>query len=202
MHIEESFWMVCPQFCKSVTFLRYIKNDNPSHWCQRMQILTWYLHCGRCCVVVFWQSMIVICLMVSLPSMSLAWRGSCLVDQLYHCYCCDLSLSKIIITSHLTTSSLLTYHDLLPHLQVQMWNPGIEETVLVAHWVMNDVDRCQVVFISYHLVKHGVSFDGALAQVTEVYSVDDKKVCKSFWVCKGRFCFRGLKHDKQFRAGV
>ena len=39
--------------------------------------------------------------------------------------------------------------------------------------MIHGVDRCQVGFTSCHLVKHGDKFDGALAQVTEVYNVDD-----------------------------
>ena len=56
---------------------------------------------------------------------------------------------------------------------MQIYNAGIEETALTVSWVMDDVDRCRVGFTSWHLVKHGDKFDGALAQVIELCSVDD-----------------------------
>ena len=60
----------------------------------------------------------------------------------------------------------------------------------MAYWVMDGVDRCQVGCTSWHLVKHGDVFDCMLAQVTEVYSVDDisnqkrQKVYKNFGLAK------------------
>ena len=47
-------------------------------------------------------------------------------------------------------------------------NAGVEETALAVYWVMDSVDRCQVGFTSWHLMKHGDKFDGALTQVTEM----------------------------------
>ena len=49
-----------------------------------------------------------------------------------------------------------------------------EETALAAYWVMNGVDRCQVAFVLWHLIKHMDKYNGELVQVTDVYSaVDD-----------------------------
>ena len=55
---------------------------------------------------------------------------------------------------------------------------------------MDAVDSCWVGFTPGHLVKYGDKFDGALAQVTEVYSVNDasnhkrQKVYKNFGFAK------------------
>ena len=99
---------------------------------------------------------------------------------------CWLLSSRIIITSHLTPSALVTDHNIFPHLQVEICNAGIEETVLAVYWVIDGVDRCWVGFTSWHLVKHRDKFDCALAQAMEVYIADDvskqkrQKVYKSF----------------------
>ena len=76
---------------------------------------------------------------------------------------------------------------------MQTCNTGVEETALAAYWVTDGVDRCQVNFTPWHLVKDEDKFDGVLAQVTEVYSVDDtnnhkkKKVYKNFGFAKAVF---------------
>ena len=64
---------------------------------------------------------------------------------------------------------------------------------MTAYWVMDGVDMSQVGFTSWHLVKHSGKFDGALTQVTEVYSVNDtsnhkrQKVYKNFGFAKANF---------------
>ena len=86
---------------------------------------------------------------------------------------CWLLSSQITVTFHLTLSTLVTHHNIFPHLQVKIYNAGIEETALVIYWMTDGVDSCWVGFTSWHLVKHGDKFDGALAQVTTVYSAYD-----------------------------
>ena len=44
---------------------------------------------------------------------------------------------------------------------------------MAVYWMTDGVDRCLVEFAPWHLVKHGDKFDGALAQVMEVYTVND-----------------------------
>ena len=67
---------------------------------------------------------------------------------------------------------------------------GVEKTALAVYWVMDGVDRCQVGFTPWHFVKDGIKFDGELAQVMEVYSVNDtnnhkrQKVYKNFGFAK------------------
>ena len=71
---------------------------------------------------------------------------------------CWLFSSQIVLTSHLTLSTFIICHNIFPHLQVRICNTGDEETALAVYWVMDGVDRCQIGFISWHLVKHGTSF--------------------------------------------
>ena len=56
---------------------------------------------------------------------------------------------------------------------MQICNAGVEETALAVYRVMDGVDRCQVGFAPHHLVKDEDNFDGVLAQVTEVYGVNN-----------------------------
>ena len=64
------------------------------------------------------------------------------------------------------------------------------ETMLAVCWVNNGDDRCQVGFTSWNLSNHGDNIDGALAQVTMIYSADDvgkqkmQKVHKKFGFAK------------------
>ena len=67
--------------------------------------------------------------------------------------------------------------------------------MLAAYWVMDSVDRCHVGFTSWHLVMNKDKFDGTLAQVTEVYTVDDtsnekrQNVYKNFGFAKAVLIF-------------
>ena len=56
---------------------------------------------------------------------------------------------------------------------MQICNGGVNDSALAVYWVTDGVDKCQVGFTSCHLFKHCDKFDGALAQVTEVYSLND-----------------------------
>jgi hypothetical protein len=49
-------------------------------------------------------------------------------------------------------------------------NNGKEETAVAAFHVTDGIDQCHVGFLPRHFVPHASSFDGVLAQVTEVYS--------------------------------
>ena len=49
-------------------------------------------------------------------------------------------------------------------------NNGKEETAVAAFHVTDGIDQCHVGFLPRHFVPYALSFDGALAQVTEVYS--------------------------------
>ena len=54
--------------------------------------------------------------------------------------------------------------------RVQVLVEGREETAIACIWVTNGVDRCRVGFLMRHMVAHAMRYDGALAQITRVYS--------------------------------
>ena len=59
--------------------------------------------------------------------------------------------------------------------KVQVLVEGHEETAIACIWVTDGVDRCRVGFLMRHMVKQAVRYDGALAQVTRVFSGDKTK---------------------------
>ncbi len=73
--------------------------------------------------------------------------------------------------------------------KVQIVVDGREETVIAAYWVSDGIDCCRVDFLSCHMVKHAVRYNGALAQVTRVFSNDpmcsDTAECRMFHKNKG-----------------
>jgi hypothetical protein len=56
--------------------------------------------------------------------------------------------------------------------KVQVVVDGREETAIAAIWVTDGIDRCRVGFLKRHMVHHAARFDGALSQVTRVFSSD------------------------------
>ena len=62
--------------------------------------------------------------------------------------------------------------------RVQVLVEGREETAIACVWVTDGVDRCRVGFLMRHMVAHAMRYDGALAQVTRVYSGDSAE-CNS-----------------------
>jgi hypothetical protein len=69
--------------------------------------------------------------------------------------------------------------DVVVRLQkIQLMVEGKEETAITAIWVMGGIDRCHVGFVPRHMVRHAARYDGALAQVTRVFS-SDPETCDS-----------------------
>ncbi len=62
--------------------------------------------------------------------------------------------------------------------KIQLVVEGKEETAIAAIWVTDGIDRCRVGFIPRHMVRHAARYDGALAQVTRVFS-SDPETCNS-----------------------
>jgi hypothetical protein len=56
--------------------------------------------------------------------------------------------------------------------KIQLMVEGKEETAIAAIWVTDGIDRCRVGFVPRHMVRHAARYDGALAQVTRVFSGD------------------------------
>ncbi len=46
------------------------------------------------------------------------------------------------------------------------------------YWVSDGIDCCRVGFLHQHLVKHSKHYDGALAQITEMYCKDSESPSK------------------------
>ena len=73
--------------------------------------------------------------------------------------------------------------------KVQIMNSsGKEETAIAAYLVSDGIDQCRVGFLQRHFVAHARSFDGVLAQVTEVYSITSdspikRKKCRHNYGC-------------------
>jgi len=62
--------------------------------------------------------------------------------------------------------------------KIQLMVEGKEETAITAYWVTGGIDRCHVGFVPCHMVRHAPRYDGALAQVTRVFS-NDPETCDS-----------------------
>jgi hypothetical protein len=61
---------------------------------------------------------------------------------------------------------------------VQILVKGQEETAIAAIWINNGIDRCRVGFLPGHMVAHAARYDGAVVQVTHVFS-NDPTFCNS-----------------------
>ncbi len=69
--------------------------------------------------------------------------------------------------------------------KVQIMNSsGKEETAITAYLVSDGIDQCCVGFLHRHFAAHARSFDGVLAQVTEVYSITSasRRNVATIWV--------------------
>ncbi len=59
--------------------------------------------------------------------------------------------------------------------KVQILVDGFEETAIACYWVTDGIDRCRVGFLMRHMVAHAARYDGALAQVTRVFSGEEEE---------------------------
>jgi hypothetical protein len=62
----------------------------------------------------------------------------------------------------------------LRKVQIVNAKEGMEETAIPANWVSDGIDCCCMGFLQRHLVKHSKHYDGALAQITEIYSAESE----------------------------
>ena len=56
--------------------------------------------------------------------------------------------------------------------KIQILVEGREETAIAAMWINDGVDRCCVGFLPRHMLAHAARYDGAVAQITRVFSGD------------------------------
>ncbi len=54
--------------------------------------------------------------------------------------------------------------------EVQIVVDGRKEMAITAYWVSDGIDCCHIGFLPCHMVKHAMRYNGALAQVTHVFS--------------------------------
>ena len=76
--------------------------------------------------------------------------------------------------------------------KIQLMVEGKEETAIAAIWVTDGIDRCRVGFVPRHMVRHAARYDGALAQVTRVFS-SDLEVCD---MAERRVFFKNKGYDR------
>ena len=93
---------------------------------------------------------------------------------------------------HLNCGEVMAEDVIVRLRKVQVLVDGCEETAIACYWVTDGVDRCRVGFLMRHMVKHAARYDGALAQVTRVFS-DDEKECsreeRRMFHAKRGFCY-------------
>ncbi len=74
---------------------------------------------------------------------------------------------------HAGNCSQVMAKDMVVHLwKVQIQLEGREETAIAAYWVTHGIDCCHVGFLPCHMVRQAARYDGALVQVTHVFSND------------------------------
>jgi hypothetical protein len=56
--------------------------------------------------------------------------------------------------------------------KVQIVVDRCKEMAITANWVSDGIDHCRIGFHPCHIVKHAMRYNGALAQVTHVFSND------------------------------
>ena len=62
--------------------------------------------------------------------------------------------------------------------KVQVLIEGKKESAIAAFWVSDGVDRCRVGYLPKFHVTHWKSLEGALAQITEIYTEDSDSPTK------------------------
>ena len=62
--------------------------------------------------------------------------------------------------------------------KVQVLIDGKEESAITAFWVSDGVNRCRVGYLPKYHVTHWKSLEGALAQITEIYTEDSESPTK------------------------
>jgi hypothetical protein len=62
--------------------------------------------------------------------------------------------------------------------KIQLMVEGTEEMAIAAIWVTDGINCCHVGFVPRHMVRHAARYDGALAQVTHVFS-SNPETCDS-----------------------
>ena len=91
---------------------------------------------------------------------------------------------------HHTCGYVLAEDTLIQLQKHQVYINGHEQSAVGVYWVSDGVDRCLVGFLHHHQVKHLNKLEGALCQVTEVYSDNSESPTKCH------------KHKKNFGCAI
>jgi hypothetical protein len=96
---------------------------------------------------------------------------------------------------HKICGEVLTEDAVVRLKKFQLMVEGKVETAIAEMWVMDGINRCHDGFVPCHMVKHSVWYNGALAQVTCIFS-GDPETCNSaerclFFKNKG-FCLASI----------
>ena len=91
---------------------------------------------------------------------------------------------------HHTCGCVLAEDTLVQLQKCQVYINGYEQSAGGVYWVSDGVDRCLVGFLHRHQIKHLSKLEGALCQVTEVYSDNSDSPTKHH------------KHKKNFGCAI
>ena len=91
---------------------------------------------------------------------------------------------------HHTCGCVLEEDSLVQLRKHQVYINGHEQSAVGVYWVSDGVDRCLVGYLHHHQVKHLNKLEGALCQVTEVYSDNSDSPTKQH------------KHKKNFGCAI
>jgi hypothetical protein len=73
---------------------------------------------------------------------------------------------------HLNCGEVMANNVVVHLRKVQILVKGQEETAIAAVWINDGIDRCCIGFLPCHMVAHAARYDGAVAQVTRIFSDD------------------------------
>jgi hypothetical protein len=79
---------------------------------------------------------------------------------------------------HLNCGEVMVNNVVVRLQKVQILVEGQEETAIATIWINNGINRCRIGFLPCHMVAHAARYDGAVAQVTCVFS-NDPTFCDS-----------------------
>ena len=91
---------------------------------------------------------------------------------------------------HHTCGCVLAEDTLVRLRKHQVYINRYEQSAVGVYWISDGVDQCLVGFLHHHQVKHLNKLEGALCQVTEVYSDNSDSPTKHH------------KHKKNFRCAI
>jgi hypothetical protein len=90
----------------------------------------------------------------------------------------EMSNQGCTCKEHLNCGEVMANDVVVRLWKVQILVEGRKETAIATVWINNGIDRCRVGFLPRHMVVHAARYDGAVAQITCVFS-NDPTFCNS-----------------------